>query len=153
MTIACPCIAAEYKAEVVCERTLRGIGYEPSVWSRYPITYGEDVTGQYGLREPNLSVTLIQADNATILKMKDDGIVVLWMAPKADTKPLPKATKVQLDTLKADLSAKGIIPADIAKTALSDTSKADVTAVDIATQLKAVMKEFPAAKVVEEVKK
>jgi hypothetical protein len=152
-----PCLAADYQAEVISPKQLVKSGYEPVIHTNYHAACGpgfsyEDVTTSYGIREPNLMVAKITCDNGTILKMKDDGFVVLWMKPVADAKTPPKQTKAELDTLKADLSAKGIIPADIAKTALSDTSKADVTAVDVATQLKAVMKEFPAAKV-EEVKK
>jgi hypothetical protein len=152
------CFGAAYQAEVIVGWTGKGTSedpYRPNL-AGYEIKYYEDKTNQPGgsdqIKEPNQFVAYIEADNATILKMKDDGIVVLWMKPKSDTKQLPKQTKAELDVLKTALTAKGVPSADISKTALADTSKADVTAVDVATQLKAVMKEFPAAKV-EEVKK
>jgi hypothetical protein len=152
------CFGSMYQAEVLVGwigKGLEGDSFRPN-FEGYEIKAYRNVTGQSAgpdqIKNPNLFVAYIEADNATILKMKDDGIVVLWMKPVADAKTSPKQTKAQLDTLKSDLAAKGVLSADIAKTALSDTSKADVTAVDVATQLKAVMKEFPAAKV-EEVRK
>jgi hypothetical protein len=161
LIIFCVCLAiascswaAEYKAEVISDRILVNGNNEPSVWSRYPITSGEDVTGQYGIREPNLSVTLIQCDNATLDKMKQDGITILWterVPNKTEigtqvepVKPQPKQTKEELDKLLAELTAKGVPSADLAKTAMSDTARADVTGVDIAVQLKSIMKDFPA---------
>jgi hypothetical protein len=151
------CFGASYQAEILVSWIGDGTYSNPHRpdWKSYEITTWRDTTNQSGEKipsDPNLFVAYIEADNATILKMKDDGIVVLWMKPKGSIKTPPKQTKVQLDTLKADLAAKGVLSADIAKTALGDTSKADVTAVDVSMQLKSVMKEFPAAKV-EEVKK
>jgi hypothetical protein len=150
---------ADYVGEAIVSWTgtgLAGDNFRADL-DKYEIKKWLDKTSQLAIpspiKEPNQFVVYIEADNSTILKMKDDGIVVLWMEPKVGAKTPPKQTKVQLDTLKADLAAKGVLSADIAKTALGDTSKADVTAVDVAVQLKAMMAEFPAATKVEEVGK
>jgi hypothetical protein len=160
LLISSLCLAAQYEAEVIGSWAVNKDGVKVSSISvSYPECGGSDAVGRADksgeLAEPNLGVWHVTCDNETLLKLKSDGGTILWMKPVGgESKPTVEAkqTKAELDTLKADLSDKGIIPADIAKTALSDTSKADVTAVDVSTQLKSVMKEFPATKV-EEVRK
>jgi hypothetical protein len=160
LLISSVCLAAQYEAEVLGSWFVNKDGVKVSSISvSYPECGGSNAVGRSDksgdLPEPNLGVWHVSCDNETLIKLKTDGGTILWMKPVGgDSKPAVEAkqTKVQLDTLKADLAAKGVLSSDIAKTSLGDTSKADVTAVDVATQLKAVCKEFPAAKV-EEVKK
>ena len=103
--LASVCIAADYQAEIVSPRHVVGIAREPVVWTNYSKTCGEgwsgeDVTGQYFLTEPNLMVTKITCDNATIDKMATDGYKVLWrkkvpvnVEPGTPAEPVPTATK------------------------------------------------------------
>ena len=160
VSLASICMAADYQAEVVSPRHVVGIGREPVVWKQYSAAcgenwHGEDVTGQRFLTEPNLMVTQIVCDNATIDKMATDGYKVLWskkvpvsVEPGTSVEPVepfPKETKAALDTLKTDLKALGITDAHLSATALADTSKADVTGAGYSTQLKDVMQKFPKA--------
>jgi hypothetical protein len=153
------CFGANYQAEVLVGWTGTGTHEDPyrPDWKDYKVDKYEDVTGQNGTKipaEPNLFVALIQADNATIDLMKKDGFTILWTRTLEDNtdigmttppiEPLPKQTKEELDKLLAELTAKGVPSADLAKTAMQDTARADVTGVDIAVQLKSIMKDFPA---------
>jgi hypothetical protein len=131
-------------------------------WKTHKVDKYEDVTGQPGTKiptEPNFFVARIETDNSTLEAMKSDGYIILWaqpvpakgeigQAPKP-VEPLPKQTKVELDKLKYDLEYIGV---PTSATALADTSKADVTAVDISNQLRSVMKEFPKSTSAEDVK-
>lgn len=158
------CLAADYVAEVVTPREVVGIGRQPTIIRAYSANCGdnyslEDVTGQKHIAEPNFMVAKIVCDNATIAKMKDDGYLILWSQRVPDkgeigqsaepVKPLPKQTVAELDKLKYDLEYIGI---PTAATALADTAKADVTAADVANQVKDVARGFPKSTKVEEAK-
>lgn len=147
------CFGATYKAEVMVGWV--GTGSEQDSFrpdfGAYTVGLYRDVTGQPGgkdqIKEPNQFIAYIECDNSTLDKMKQEGYVILWQQKVGDTKPVPKETKVSLDSLKTALEAKGVPVASLSATALADTSKADVTAVDISTQLKAEMAKFPAKEV------
>jgi hypothetical protein len=159
MIIPVTLFGAEYKAEIitswkVVETPVRHFAPDLGVYeiSRYSL-----VTDQPGgpdqIKDPNLFVAYIEADNSTIEKMRTDGFKILWSKSKDSVTPASKETKASLDTLKVDLKALGITDAHLSATALANTASADVTASDVATQLKDVMAKFPAAKAVEEVGK
>jgi hypothetical protein len=153
------CVAADYQAEIVTPKQLVGFGYEPEIHTRYHAECGpgfsfEDVTTAKGIREPNLMIAKIVCDNETLNKIKEDGYTILWTqripdkteigTPTEPVKPLPKQSKEELDKLKAELLVKGVPSADLAKTAMQDTATADVTAQDVAVQLRDIMRDFPA---------
>jgi hypothetical protein len=158
LLISSICSAAQYQAEVIGPWVIKSSGLKVSpVSAAYRGCMDSDAVGRADksgeLAEPNLGIWTVQCDNETITKMETDGLKVLWTSKVQDAlgvgeKSISTATEkpnlADLEKLKADLKAVGITDTNLEKTALRNTSKADLTRYELSRQLAEAFKELPA---------